>query len=376
MPKSNVHIGFVYPLSTNGSKAAQYTNMASLHAIAGVSKNELAFCASGFASIVKDTATGLIASGFANVIGKDANGAQCAGFLNYTGGHAKGFAAAGFINVAKSGEGAQCAGFANITLGDIDGVQASGFINTSERCSMTQASGFINIATDVEGAQVAGFVNAAHKVNTQVAGFINVADTVEGAQIGGFINIARKVSGVQIAGFMNIADSSDYPIGLINLVRTGELAMGVTVDETGTTIAAFRSGGRKLYGIVGLGINPTYNSAYALQAGLGAHFPLSRTFRFNVEGTSTWLYDLMGNSDLRAGIQVLPAARFGPVELFAGPSFNYTGSADMQGIGKTGYSVWTEKGYYWTHDLSVGGTAGIQFHLDRMKRKLFAEKTL
>jgi hypothetical protein len=49
---------------------------------------------------------------------------------------------------------------------------------------------------------------------------------------------------VQIAGFINIADSSDYSIGIINIIRQGEKGIGVSVDETKTAMVSFRSGGR------------------------------------------------------------------------------------------------------------------------------------
>jgi len=74
-----------------------------------------------------------------------------------------------------------------------------------------------------------------------MAGFINVSGNA-GTQIGGFMNIAKKVKGVQIAGFLNIADSSDYPIALINIIRNGERSIGLSTDETLTNLVTFRSG--------------------------------------------------------------------------------------------------------------------------------------
>lgn len=358
--KSNIHIGLVYPLSTNGNQAAAYTNATSVHAIAGVSKNETHLCASGVANIVGDTVTGVAAAGCVNVIGRDANGVQCAGIVNYTGNSVNGVAAAGVINISGCATGVQAAGFANITISDMEGLQVAGFYN-SARNANTQVAGFINAAGTVKGAQVAGFINVA-SAPTQVAGFINIADTAKGVQVAGFINVARSAH-VQV-GIVNIAESCDNSIGLVNLAKNGEQAIGITVNETGTTVAAFRSGGRTLYGIVGLGFNPSYANAYAVQAGLGAHLPISRSVRLNLELSTTWLHDFMGNGDLRSGICLMPAIRLGAFELFAGPSFSYTGTPDMQGLGKVGYSVWDEKTYRWTHDLSIGAQAGIQFHLD------------
>src|SRR5690606_34976935 len=98
--KANVHIGLVYPLSTNGIAAKEYTNAASMHAIVGVSKGELGFCASGVSNIITDNATGLVAAGFSNHIGGVAKGVQAAGFLNYIRSEATGLQAAGFLNIA------------------------------------------------------------------------------------------------------------------------------------------------------------------------------------------------------------------------------------------------------------------------------------
>lgn len=353
-PVSNAHIGFIYPLSTNGARAAEYTNMLSIHAIAGVSHSERAFCVAGVASVVKDSATGLLASGIANVTGNSVSGVQLAGMVNYTQNHSAGFAGAGFVNVTGSAEGAQAAGFANVARKNVTGIQAAGFMNIAKNVDV-QAAGFMNIANDTK---------------LQLAGYVNVAGDVTGAQVAGFINIAKKVKGVQVSGFINIADSSDYPFGLVNIIKNGERTIGVTVDEIGTTITAFRSGGRVLYGIVGVGFN--FNNgyaAYAMQTGMGVHLPISRALRVNVECSNTSLANFRGDMDLRSGLRVLPSLRLGIAELYAGPAFNYTVSSDIQGVGRTGYSIWRDRSFEYTHDISIGLEAGVQIHLEGLKHK-------
>jgi hypothetical protein len=364
---SNAHIGLAYPLSTNGVHAPEYSNLFSIHAIAGVSRSEQAFCASGVASIVKDSVNGLVASGVVNVIGGTTNGCQAAGFVNVAGGYVKGAQVAGFTNIAPGVAGAQVGGFANIALHSVNGAQVAGFVSTADTAH-AQVSGFVNVAREAR-TQVAGFVNIAENVKgPQIAGFVNIAENVKGTQVAGFINIARKVQGVQLAGFINIADSSDCPIGLINIVGNGEQAIGLTMNETGTMIAAFRSGGRTLYGIIGVGGNYTGGyAAYAFQAGLGMHIPVSRTFRINAEASVTSLSDRWYHTDIRSGFRVMPALRFGNLELFAGPSFSYTASSDLQGVGRVGYSVWSDDSYYYSHDLSIGFEGGIQYHFNTKK---------
>lgn len=347
--RSNVHIGFIYPLSTNGVRAADYSNLFSVHAIAGVSRSEEAFCASGVANVVKDSAEGFLGAGVANVVGGSVNGCQAAGVVNATGGWVTGAQLSGFINIAGSVNGIQAAGFANIATHKVQGVQASGFFNSA----------------DTANTQLGGFVNIARNVNTQVAGFVNVADEVTGAQVAGFINIARKVKGTQIAGFINIADSSNNPIGIINIIGNGEQAIGVTMNETGTSMLTFRSGGKNLYGILGVGGNFTNGyRAYAFEAGIGTHIPVSRTFRFNAEIYSSTVTDHWFNNDYRSGIRFMPSLRFGNLEVFAGPSVNYTGSADIQGTGRVGYSLWDYRSANFSHDLSIGMNAGLQYHFN------------
>lgn len=348
--KSNVHIGFIYPLSTNGALAREYTNGASMHAIAGVSRVELAFAASGVSNIITERANGLVAAGFSNHIGGVAKGVQAAGFLNYIRNEAVGLQAAGFMNITGRAKGAQLAGFANISIREVNGVQAGGFMNLAESAK-AQLGGFVNIAKRVDAIQLAGFSNNAREVNTQIAGFINVAE---------------KVKGVQFSGFINIADSSDYPIGLVNIVKNGEKALGITIDESQTTLASFRSGGRVLYGIVSAGINTQENELlWASEAGLGARWSLSRNFRLSAEATSGSITDFLDRTYLKSTVRVLASVRVGQrLEFIAGPSFNMTEYDTYEvsnGLVDNYLFTHTYQGYFFGFHL--GGMAGIQLHI-------------
>jgi hypothetical protein len=387
--RSNVHIGFAYPLSTNGVKAGLYTNKFSAHALFGLSFQEEAFCAAGIASVITQNVHGLVASVVVNVIGSNVSGLAAAGIYNYAGKNVHGVQAAGVLNMAHSINGVQAAGFANLAQNGVSGAQLAGFANITDTAH-TQISGFTNIAhetkaqiggflnlADSADVQISGFINVSEKCDAQVGGFINVAKEVNGTQVAGFINVARRVKGVQLSGFVNIADSSECPIGIINIIGNGEQALGVTANEIGTTIATFRSGGRKLYGIIGVGGNFTNRyEAFALQAGLGMHIPVSTSFRFNTEVSVTSLSDRRFNTDLRSSFKFLPALRLGRVELFAGPTFSYTTTSDNQGLGRVGYSLWSKERYYQSQDLSIGFESGIQYHLNSKKlfNKIFSEK--
>ncbi|MBS1597570.1 MAG: hypothetical protein JST75_05055 [Bacteroidetes bacterium] len=302
-----VHIGLVYPISSNGTNAGEFTNSFSLHAIGGYSKNEIGFALSGMSNVIVDSASGVQIAGFSNHIQNKAHGVQCAGFMN-------------------------------LVKNETDGVQVAGFLNKTG---------------SLKGVQAAGFINKSGDVNTQAAGFIN---------------IARKVKGVQVAGFINIADSSDYSIGIINLIKHGEKGIGVTVDETTTTLLSFRSGGRIMYGIIGAGYNFKNKNAqlFAWEAGIGAHIPISYQFRINAEATLLSLDDFNKKGDYyKSSLRILPAIRLGDhIELFAGPTLNFVHYSNDLGkdlVTRYQWSKTTSDNHF--QGLYVGLIGGVQISL-------------
>lgn len=220
------HFSFMPPLSSNGINASQYTNRASFSILAGMSANERNFT---FASI-------------SNVIANEARGLQFAGISNYIG---------------KQGQGVAFAGITNITKGTYKGVQLAGIINTTK---------------------------GTYK-GVQFAGLLNTSKDITGLQFAGLLNIAGKVRGVQFAGLLNIAEESDCPIGLVNIVKRGEMGIALTYDILGNGIVSFRSGGKYTYGIIGFGYNhklPGNNKTVA-EAGYGVHIPCYSWFQINNE---------------------------------------------------------------------------------------------
>lgn len=377
--QERANIGLVYPLSTNGTNAWHCNNLLSLNLIAGVSAAESGLCLAGVSNTVKDSTSGLIAAGVVNVIGGNAKGVQAAGVVNVVKGQVTGIQASGFINVCGSLYGMQTAGFCNVSRGNVTGIQYAGFVNKAKNVNV-QYAGFTNIADSVRGAQfsgfnntalgsvkgiqAAGFSNEAQDVHTQLAGFINTARNVEGAQIAGFINVAKKVKGVQISGFINIADSSDYPIGLINLIKKGEKAIGVSVDETGTTMATFRSGGKVLYGMVGAGIN-NYKSdgLYAIGAGIGAHLVFTKHFRVNIEAAMNTLTGFNHNYFINTGLRIYPSFKVARLEIFGGPSINYGAYSRRLDHNPVNNPIWSNNYYNYRQDVHFGFVGGIQVHI-------------
>lgn len=344
---SNLHIGLIYPVSSNGSLAKEYTNHCSFHAIAGVSGNEEGGTFAGFANLICNNAKGGQFAGFSNHIGGSARGAQIAGFMNYIRHQATGVQAAGFANYTGNAHGAQLAGFANISVDSAE-VQLSGFISTT-KYTKVQVSGFISAAKEVKGIQLAGFVN--------------VAKHVDGSQVAGFINAAKTVKGVQV-GVINVADSSEYPIGLVNIVKNGEMSIGVSMDETVTGLLTFRSGGKHLYGILGIGLNMKHAAVlHALEGGLGLHVPLTKHLRVNMEGTVLALTDFEVGRYLRSSYRLLPAISVGQIELFAGPSVNCVTLSHTKGQNLVNSYAYERKRYQNFTGVYFGGMAGVQFRL-------------
>lgn len=330
-----VHIGFIYPISSNGKQAASITNRFSLHAIAGLSKAETGASIAGVANVVKQSVSGAQLAGAANVIGGSASGAQISGVVNVIGGDAK---------------GAQLAGFSNITGGEARGAQVAGFLNVAEASGAAQVAGFANIAKkDAKGLQLAGFLNKGKDVNAQVAGFANVA---------------KKVKGIQLAGLINIADSSDYPIAIFNFIKNGEKSVAFTFDETMTGIVSFRSGGRVLYGIAGIGYNFKDNAKamYAAEGGLGAHIPLGGSLRLNLEAVSHTLTDFDGGHYNKNSLRVLPALRLGNrFEAFAGPTLNYVSYERENNYDFIKKYIWKNNSSKDFQGLFVGFNVGVQY---------------
>jgi hypothetical protein len=329
-----VHVGLIYPISSNGIQAAKYTNRFSLHAIAGVSRNETSVAIAGAANVIKQDASGAQIAGAVNTIARDAKGVQVAGAVNVIGNDASGVQVAGAVNFIRNhAVGYQVSGFANVT-GSGSGVQVAGFSNV--------------VARDLKGVQVAGFINKSGDVNSQVAGFMNVA---------------RNVKGIQFAGFLNIADSSDYPIGIFNFIKNGEKSISVTIDETMTGLVSFRSGGRVLYGIAGVGYNfkEQGRHLYAAEAGMGAHFRAGRAFRINTEAVTLTLSDFKSGTYMKSTLRILPAFRVGNrIEIFGGPTVNYVNYSKETGKGLVDHYLWKRPRQDEFQGLFVGFTGGIQ----------------
>lgn len=337
------HFGLAYPISTNGVHAAQISNTISLHALVGLSAGEDGAAISGLSTIIKGEQSGTVISGLSNTIDGSAQGIQVAGLINTIGGDSKGFTAAGLVNATKSVNGLQIAGLTNLSGGDAT-AQIVGLTNVSKSASI-QIGGLSNHTKSSRGLQVAGLINTAENSKAQIAGLIN---------------ISKKAKGVQIAGLVNVADESHCPIGIINIVKDGEMQIGATIDEVGNTILAFRSGGKYTYGIIGAGINwKMYNAPYVLEVGFGAHLPIYKSLRLNLELSNTANTDFWQDSYYKTSFRPLLGLTLAKrIEIVAGPSFNYVNYLSVQQLYRENavYNFW---GAQSTNSLFFGGMAGI-----------------
>ncbi len=196
-----------------------------------------------------------------------------------------------------------------------------------------------------------------------------MAEDVDGFQFGGLFNKARNVNGIQFAGLLNIADHSDYSIGLVNIIKDGEMGVAVGYNEIGTVSLTFRSGGRVLYGILGLGYNHQVErskDAMTAVGGFGAHIPIAPWLRINNELTieSIDTFSCEESNTFRAGYALLPAFRIGRhFEIFGGPSLNYMQSEDPKMYDLfPSHSLWErERASGLRQQLHIGWQAGVQF---------------
>jgi hypothetical protein len=287
--------------------------------------------------------------------------------LNFVGGYARGLH--GFeLGVGANIEsafmcGVQIAAGANVVLGDVRGVQlapANVALGTVEGVQL----GVVGLAKgNVEGAQIAtvsigggtlvgaqlGVVNVLKSsVDGNQTAVVNVAGAdVRGAQIG-VVNVAHgSVDGVQVGttnvatgevrgtqvGVINYADVSDYPVGVVSVVRRGRTSVDGWVTEAGIGMAGVRHGGRVIHNIYGVGYRAGTPSGWSFALGLGARLELSPKAHIDFEAIAYWL---QRSEPFLDDAQVSSAgASFGyaltPVfGVFAAPTFNVLVTPDKE----------------------------------------------
>jgi hypothetical protein len=182
-------------------------------------------------------------------------------------GSVEGFAVAGGL-LASTGE---TNGFTvapvSVSGGDLNGFHVSAVSLGLANVSGIQA-GMIDFASGrVVGAQLGMIEIAGDGVHGLQAGLINIGGDVTGAQLG-LVNIAHAVHGTQI-GLVNVAETSDVPIGLVNVITKGHLHLAAWGSETSVVNVALKLGGEGVYTTLTGGFNPHGGGQPFLSYGAG-----------------------------------------------------------------------------------------------------------
>src|ERR1700754_2753419 len=270
---------------------------------------------------------GFEAAGLFNINRKDVSFFQIAGLFNVVGGSLNGFeAAAVYNNVLHNAQGIQLAGIANKTHNFTRGMQVAGVANIDQQAKGFLIAGLFNRVKSFDGGvQVAGLFNTAQQSKgLQFSSLFNLSANEAWSQVAAVFNVAKKVKGFQFGLLVNVADSSDYPIGLINFIKNGEKSLAISTDEALMTHLDFRSGGRVLYGLIGAGYQFGDTQArYALDIGFGAHIINHDKFYLNGEFVTQLTTDFKDKLYQTDSFKILPGYKLSKlVRLFAGPSFN------------------------------------------------------
>ncbi|UCS92376.1 carboxypeptidase-like regulatory domain-containing protein [Echinicola marina] len=314
-----VQVSLVPAVSTHGMMNNQTVNNASINIFGGYSGG----------------VNGVELAGLFNINRKNVDYLQVAGLFNLVGGNTK---------------GVQLAGLANIVLENSSGFQASGLFNTSENVKGFQLAGLINQSKSLEGWQIAGLSNHSSEE--------------AGTQLSGLVNKGKNVTGWQITSLLNVADSSNYPIAFINLIKSGEKTISLSFDESQVLQVIFRSGGTYTYGLLGLGNSLLANSnSLVFDAGLGYHLIKTKTFHTNTELVSRSSIGPHGKNYFSFSIKLLPALNLGQsFRFYMGPSINY-GSYENVNWKVPGWEIQREPRDDGFHAIFCGLGAGIQIIL-------------
>ncbi|WP_183575039.1 hypothetical protein HDF18_13850 [Mucilaginibacter sp. X5P1] len=337
-------------LSTHGMYSSQVIDHFSLNLLggytAGIDGVELA----GVFNINRKSMRFLQVAGIFNVVGDSTRGIQMAGIYN---------------NVLNNAWGIQIGGAVNQTRNFSNGIQMAGLANFDKTAKGLQVAGVMNKYNTDKGATIAGLTNIARDSSgTQIAGFLNIGGDVGALQVAGFMNVAKKVKGTQI-GFINIADSSDYPIGIFNFIKNGGKSIAVSTDENLYAHIDFRSGGKVLYSLLGIGYRfGSDKDKYLLDVGLGAHIVNNKRFFLDGEYVNSSSLNTDPKKDVyhTNSLKVLPRYKISKhLGLFAGPSINLTSLQAGDAAKVHGWVIENSINNNHINTTSIGITGGLQF---------------
>lgn len=313
--------------------------------LVNISTNKKSLALGVLSNIVKEKAFGVQLGGLYNHIGGMGRGVAIAGLGNTVLGSYCGMQIGGLSNYNADGSiGLMIGGLSNIVGGGVDGMQLAGLGN---------------IAKDTEGVQLAGLVNISQDTyGLQLSGVANIAEDVYGLQLAGLVNVAKRVKGVQFASVLNVAEESDFPIGLVNIVKNGCMGVALTYDIVGNMLVSFRSGGRYAYGIVGVGCNRQLVDRVVAEAGYGIHIPICKWLQVNNEVKAT---APINTSSVNFAYLLAPSVTlWDHCNLFGGASVNYL-MANTASTFMPKHELWQKQSADGVHRLYIGFQVGVQY---------------
>ncbi len=343
--ESPYQMALVPGLSTQGMFSSQMINKFSLNLIGGYTAG----------------VEGVEIAGIFNINQNDVQYFQYAGIANLVGANMKGLQAAGIHNgVLQNMYGVQVGGIYNRVRNKAIGLQVAGLVNRADSMASHQIAGVVNHTSLASGIQLAGVVNHSDSSEgLQMAGLVNHALTEADYQVSGFINKSRKVNHLQFA-LINIADSSDYSLGLLNFIGNGEISLAFGADEAGFSHLTLRSGGRKLYGVLGLAYHPgSYLMRFGLDAGFGIDLWQRGKYSIGMELVSRVTSELQEETNNSGSIKVINGYRLGRhYRIFAGPTLAMSVlslDSDSALPGLVFYETSRANGIYGLHGGFMGG---------------------
>ena len=317
---------------------------------------------SGLWNTASEDSKGIMVCGLCNMIGGDYDGIQVAGLGNITR-DTRAIQVAGLTNISMGLYGIQISGLTNISQ-DAYGLQLAGLTNISKDVYGLQVGGLTNIALDTYGLQLAGLFNVSHDLyGMQLAGLFNCAKDVYGLQFAGLVNVAKRARGVQFAAILNVAEESDFPIGLINIIKQGDKGVALTYDILGNAVMSFRSGGKYTYGILGVGCNAQIEERLVVEAGYGLQIPVCRWLDVNNEFKATTMGYNSGYTRSNFSYLLAPSLTlWRHCNLFAGASINYFMSDRASAATLLpNAGLWRKEGDRGIGQLYLGYQVGVQY---------------
>jgi len=330
---SSYQISLTPGLSSHGMYNSQVIDQVSFNILGGYTAGINGMEAAGLFNINRKDMKYVQIAGAFNLVGGNVSGLQFAGVYNNVFKNASGVQIAGCVNADSTASGLQIAGLMNHTKGKSTGMQFAGLFNSSAEAKGLQLAGLSNLSAGKAGSQVAMLFNA-----------------------------AKKVKGFQLAVLVNVADSSDYPIGIINLIKTGEKSIAVSSDESLLTHIDLRTGGRVLYGLVGTAFKFNARPVYAFDLGIGAH--LIHGTKFSLDGEYVNQQVLNSGKTLYQtnGLKLFPGYRFTrTLRVFAGPSVQAVHADNSSGADLKGWVLSKSYSHTGLTALNVGLSGGIQY---------------